>query len=130
MNLGPTACNNVTLLSATTLTCITQNPGTPKPLGPLPVTITFADRGSALPVNSTPGTPQISYEFVDLWSRRTTWGGGDPPIEGDSVLIPAGTTVLLDVSPPALYAVGVEGNLRFDDEAADLEFQVRSCCME
>jgi hypothetical protein len=61
----------------------------------------------------------VSYQYVDLWSRRTTWGGGDPPVEGDMVLVPAGTTVLLDVSPPLLSALVLEGDLLFDDSAQE-----------
>lgn len=37
-----------------------------------------------------PPPPQVSYRYIDLWSRRSTWGGGDPPVEGDSVVVPAG----------------------------------------
>jgi hypothetical protein len=124
---------------------------------------------------------QVSYRYIDLWSRRSTWGGGDPPSEGDSVVVPsgehqqwlcvllrpsmvsacvlvamhcccllqaanegegqsscplaaccsggatyrththahAGTRVVLDVSPPVLVAVVLEGSLEFDDTATD-----------
>ena len=64
---------------------------------------------------------------MDLWSRRSTWGGNLPPIDGDSVYIPAGTTVMLDVSPPRLYLLIVEGNLVFDSNAnANIWLQVGS----
>lgn len=33
---------------------------------------------------------QVSYRYIDLWSRRSTWGGGDPPVEGDLAVVPAG----------------------------------------
>jgi hypothetical protein len=46
-----------------------------------------------------------TYRYVDLWSRKTTWGGFDPPIEGDSVVLPKGATVLLDISPPLLVVL-------------------------
>ena len=32
----------------------------------------------------------VTFEFIDLWSRKSTWGGLDPPVEGDSVILPAG----------------------------------------
>src|SRR5687767_13770986 len=35
---------------------------------------------------------------ADLWSARSTWGG-QVPQAGDTVTIPAGKTVVLDVSP-------------------------------
>ena len=31
-----------------------------------------------------------TYEYIDLWSRSTTWGGGPPPVEGDTVWIQPG----------------------------------------
>ena len=61
-----------------------------------------------------------TYWYVDLWSRKTTWGGDPPPIEGDSVVIPKGQTVLLDISPPKLFAVTIQGTLVFDRK--DLNF--------
>lgn len=54
------------------------------------------------------GNISLNYEYVDLWSRRTTWGGLEPPIANDSVVVPAGTTVMLDVSPPQLYMLLIE----------------------
>jgi len=57
---------------------------------------------------------RVSYEYVDAWSLKTTWGGLDPPVEGDSVHIPAGQKVVLDVSPPRLFAIVVQGELEFD----------------
>lgn len=47
------------------------------------------------------------------WSDPATWPGGVVPAQGDSVVIPAGTTVRLDLSPPALHSLTVEGSLVF-----------------
>jgi hypothetical protein len=55
-----------------------------------------------------------TYWYVDLWSRTTTWGGNAPPIKGDSVEIPRGQTVMLDVCPPELVAIIIMGKLVFD----------------
>ena len=49
-----------------------------------------------------------SFEYIDLWSSRTTWGGGPPPGRGDTVWIPVVQKVLLDVSPPRLYLIVVQ----------------------
>ncbi len=57
-------------------------------------------------------------------SLSSTWGGDTPPIEGDTVFIQAGRTVLLDISPPRLMLLVVEGNLIFDSEQPDLWLQV------
>lgn len=68
-----------------------------------------------------------TYEYVDLWSRRTTWGGGAPPVEGSLVSIPPGINVMLDVSPPLLGALVVEGRLTFDESLTDeIELRVRA----
>ena len=54
------------------------------------------------------------YQYIDLWSRWTTWGNNAPPAAGDSVVISEGQTVMLDVSPPQLYLIIVMGHLIFD----------------
>jgi hypothetical protein len=123
-------CTNISQENATSIACITSAPysnetspaSRKKPQGPQRVRLNFADRGDAEHVNNR----TVAYEYVDLWSRQTTWGGNPPPVDGDSVLVPANATVLLDVSPPVLYAVVLEGNLVFDDEATEeLHLQVR-----
>ena len=69
-------------------------------------------------------TNGIQYLYIDRWSDLSTWGNTVPPREGDSVSIPAGQSVLVDVSPNKLNAVIVEGALVFDDSAsADIHFQ-------
>ena len=57
------------------------------------------------------------------WSDPATWGGR-LPAAGANVTIPAGRTVVLDVSPPALGALTIDGALRFGD--ADLELAATS----
>lgn len=47
------------------------------------------------------------------WSAPATWGG-IVPRAGDAVIIPAGKHVLLDVSPPPLKSLLIEGQLSFD----------------
>lgn len=56
------------------------------------------------------------------WSDAGAWPGGAPPAAGASVTIPAGDVVLLDVSPPPLAALVLEGDLVFD--RVDLELHV------
>ncbi len=58
----------------------------------------------------------VLYEYVDLWSRASTWGGGPLPVGGDSIVIPANTTVLLDVPSPRLVSLVLQGTLKFDDQ--------------
>ena len=54
------------------------------------------------------------------WSDSSTWSGGDVPAAGDVVSIGAGLDVVLDVSPPGLNGINVDGKLSFSDDA-DLE---------
>ena len=59
-----------------------------------------------------------TYHFVDLWSRQSTWGGGPLPVEGDSIVVPFNTTILLDIPAgqlPMLHTVILFGDLVFDD---------------
>jgi hypothetical protein len=55
-----------------------------------------------------------------LWSDPATWPGNKVPAAGDTVEIPSGKQVVLDVTPPVLAGLTINGKLRFSDEA-DLE---------
>ena len=54
------------------------------------------------------------------WSDPSTWSGGAVPQEGDVVTIGEGMDVALDVSPPALHGMNLNGKLSFSD-SDDLE---------
>jgi hypothetical protein len=54
------------------------------------------------------------------WSAAATWPDGKVPVAGDKVTIPAGKEVVLDVSPPALSGLSIDGKLRFANNR-DLE---------
>src|SRR6185436_20634715 len=45
------------------------------------------------------------------WSDRATWPDGKVPAAGDKVTIAAGKNVVLDVSPPALSGLTIDGKL-------------------
>jgi cell migration-inducing and hyaluronan-binding protein len=47
------------------------------------------------------------------WSDPATWPDRKVPVAGAKVTIPAGKDVVLDVSPPALGGVDIEGKLSF-----------------
>jgi hypothetical protein len=81
------------------------------------------------------------FWYIDLWSARTTWGGNLPPTGcgdytlnqdcTDSVVIPEGQVILLDISPPRLFLLLIQGTLIFDRR--DLQLQVQHfvfflCC--
>ena len=60
-------------------------------------------------------TKEHVFLYIDRWSSEETWGGEAPPREGDSVYIPHGQVLLVDISPPKLYLILVEGTLIFKD---------------
>jgi cell migration-inducing and hyaluronan-binding protein len=61
-----------------------------------------------------------SAQKQELWSNPATWPDGKVPRAGDTVAIEKGKEVLLDVSPPSLNGLHIEGKLSFSDNA-DLE---------
>lgn len=66
--------------------------------------------------------PSAKYHFVDLWSQRSTWGGGPLPGDGDSIVIPESTTVVVDMPAgyiPKLHTIILFGDLKFDEEPED-----------
>lgn len=96
---GPLAfCIRVSVLGLALLACSTGEPTSPG--GP-----------------EDPETPPLPATVP--WSAASTWPSGQVPAAGEAVVIPSGKAVLLDVSPPALASVRVEGALVFDE--ADLE---------
>src|SRR5216117_2369314 len=63
------------------------------------------------------GTPAIKQS---RWSDPATWPGRKVPVAGDKVTIEKGKDVVLDVSPPALNGLTIEGKLSFANNK-DLE---------
>jgi hypothetical protein len=62
-----------------------------------------------------PGAPAAMTRTVK-WSDASAWPSGKVPAAGEEVTIPRGTEMVLDVSPPALRSVTVQGKLTFADE--------------
>ncbi len=54
------------------------------------------------------------------WSDPAAWPGGQVPAAGAAVTIPEGRTLLLDVSPPPLASLSIDGALTFDEADLDL----------
>ena len=49
------------------------------------------------------------------WSDPAAWPDGKVPAEGDAVVIARGANIVLDVSPPALRSLTIDGSLTFSD---------------
>ncbi|MCL6511430.1 MAG: right-handed parallel beta-helix repeat-containing protein [Anaerolineae bacterium] len=73
---------------------------------------------AANPPSDPPANPPVVGDG-GKWSDPATWGGALPRA-GSAVVIPAGKTVILDVSPPPLASVTIDGQLVFED-GKDLE---------
>jgi hypothetical protein len=95
----------VTAATTTSVTCTTANrPG----LFPNP-TLTIVING----LGSVATDSQI-FRYCNFWSNTITWGGEFAPMEGESVYIPSGLHLFVDVDhTPVLQAVLVEGSLIF-----------------
>jgi hypothetical protein len=63
---------------------------------------------------------------ADRWSSGCSWPGGVLPQAGDNVTIPAGRILLLDVSPPPLNRLTIEGTLVFDHTQPVINLQART----
>jgi hypothetical protein len=50
------------------------------------------------------------------WSDPKSWPGGKVPREGDAVTIGKGKNLVLDVSPPALRSLTIDGKLSFSND--------------
>lgn len=70
----------------------------------------------ASPREPSPAPPTITAS----WSDPAAWPGGHVPAAGDAVVVPAGTVMLLDTSPPPLSTLTVDGSLVFDDQDLEL----------
>lgn len=65
-------------------------------------------------------TRGLIFRYVSLWSDPETWGGDIPPIAGDSIHVPRGQHLLVDVdSTEILQAIIVEGSLIFAPNETD-----------
>lgn len=68
--------------------------------------------GCAAPESNAPDDGNHSGNAID-WSNAAAWPGGQVPVAGDSVVIPAGAVIRLDISPPNLHSLTIEGTLTF-----------------
>lgn len=67
-----------------------------------------------------PGDDPPAEESTLRWSNPSSWASGVAPRQGQTVVVPAGKTIELDVSPPPLGGLRVEGTLTFARRDLDL----------
>jgi cell migration-inducing and hyaluronan-binding protein len=75
---------------------------------------------SVVPALLLGGVCAIAQAAPTNWSDPATWPNRKVPIAGDKVTIGRDKDVILDVSPPALGGVSIDGKLTFSNDA-DLE---------
>lgn len=60
----------------------------------------------------------LTFLYVSYWSEPSTWGQDFQPLEGESVAIPKGLNLLVDIdATPLLNAIIVEGSIIFLPDA-------------
>src|SRR3954471_16709228 len=60
-----------------------------------------------------PAAAASSAAGQSRWSDPKSWPDGKVPREGDAVTIARGRNIILDVSPPALRSLTINGKLSF-----------------
>lgn len=104
-------CINVTVVSSTMLTCVTTRRTR---LGPLSLAVTLITGSVSVAADD------VTFRYLDRWSLVNTWQDDEPPVDGDSVVIPPDQVVLMDISPPKLKLLLVQGQLVFDRKDLEL----------
>ena len=72
-----------------------------------------------------------TYRYCSLWSDNSTWGQLLPPIDGESVAVPRGLCLLVDIQhSPKLRLVSVDGGAlifpsKDDDPSYEATFDAR-----
>ena len=95
------ACD-VTLVNGNLIQCTTG----PRPglyLTEPSLVVSFANRGKS-------DVSKNIFRYMSLWSEVSTWGGQFAPVDGESVAVPKGLNLLVDIdSSPILNMVLVNG---------------------
>ena len=79
-----------------------------------------AGRALLIQQGGVSGVPLVNptlplFRYLDRWSQINTWAYDEPPVAGDTVVIPQGQTILMDVSPH-LFVLMVQGVLVWDNQ--------------
>ena len=105
--IGEIECDNFQLNSATEFSCMTKT----LPLG-------YSQRGliTFKDTSNTVANDDVIFWYIDRWNSRYTWGGEDPPREGEMAVISEGQTILIDGQTNVLKMLLINGgHIIFDD---------------
>ncbi len=65
------------------------------------------------------------FEYLDVWSSRFTWGGLEPPGEGELAVIGPGQRIYFDAaSTPVLKGVVIQGGALIFDDTQDVSLNL------
>ena len=97
-------CLSPTIVSDTEMTCTTGprigDGNCAMDRSALDIFIT--DKGKAVAL--------VTLKYVSLWSKSSTWGDLFPPVDGESISVPACRHLLMDIDEsPLIYAILVDG---------------------
>jgi hypothetical protein len=56
----------------------------------------------------------VTFRYLDRWSAVNTWLNDEPPVAGDTVIVPADQAILVDIPLPKLFLVLIQGFLMFE----------------
>ncbi|RNA00178.1 fibrocystin-L isoform X1 [Brachionus plicatilis] len=113
VEISDTLCQIITI-NGTAIVCRT---------GPFPfstkkalIRVYFENIGNAL-------NKEHFFEYIDLWSSKYTWGGMDPPSEGEIVVISENQIVYFDTHSPILKGILIIGGALIFDDIQDVHLQ-------
>lgn len=72
-------------------------------------------------------SPGVKYIYGLLYSKEETWGGESFPREGDTIHVPKGETLIMDINTPELFAIICEGTILFadfEDTTLDIKYLI------
>jgi cell surface hyaluronidase len=67
-----------------------------------------------------PPPPSPVVQTNATWSDPKSWTSGKVPVAGEAVVIPTGKSIMLDISPPALKSLEIQGALKFAEKDLEL----------
>jgi hypothetical protein len=104
----------VSTATATAITCVTAKRVYPEGVSPeFSLVLTVKDKGLVAKQGN-------AFDYVQLWSADSTWSGEFAPMDGESVGVPKGLKLLVDVkTTPVFKFVLVEGVLIFEPHPTD-----------
>ena len=108
------SCKPATGQSTTAVQCVSGSRW--GAIHPQDTTLVVSGKGAAMIVPK-----ETRWLYIDRWSDPRTWLDSEMPVDGDTVIVPEGEAILVDLNTPKLFLVLVLGTMVFADDQ-DLNF--------